>query len=359
MNFRPGIPRYLQIADSVRRDLKGDGERIPSEHALCAKFRVSRPTVRQALDVLVQEGRLYRHAGRGTFATGAAANDRRLRVIGSVDDMMALGDETWFKTHHARSGARAGQHRPGAPPAAGLQRLPDHAACVTPRRGRSSTSPRGCRRRSARRCPTKICPRRSLIGAIERLLNTPIKFLEQTVDAALAPRTVAEMLQLRAPHAAAALRAHLFRGQRRAGRVRAHLPDQPAVSVSRRALPGRSPELTGRVVPGGLRRRGHVHRLRPAGPVGRADDRQAPDDLPRSLGGLPGRSRRADGQSRRAVGRSWPRPFTAPRWAPTSSSSARRRAWACSRPVASATCSSSGARSATRSTTSRSRSRAR
>jgi DNA-binding GntR family transcriptional regulator len=38
----------------------------------------------------------------------------------------------------------------------------------------------------------------SLIGAIERLLNTPIKFLEQTVDAALAPRTVAEMLQLRA-----------------------------------------------------------------------------------------------------------------------------------------------------------------
>ena len=97
MNFRPGIPRYLQIADSVRRDLKADGERIPSEHALCAKFRVSRPTVRQALDVLVQEGRLYRHAGRGTFATGAAANDRRLRVIGSVDDMISLGDETWFK----------------------------------------------------------------------------------------------------------------------------------------------------------------------------------------------------------------------------------------------------------------------
>ena len=37
----------------------------------------------------------------------------------------------------------------------------------------------------------------SLIGAIERHLNVPIKFMEQTVDAALAPRSVAELLQLR------------------------------------------------------------------------------------------------------------------------------------------------------------------
>src|SRR5689334_25042919 len=97
VNFRPGIPRYLQIAETLRRELKGEGERIPSEHALCARFKVSRPTIRQALDVLVQEGRLYRHAGRGTFATPASGGDRKLRVIGSVGDMMALGDETWFK----------------------------------------------------------------------------------------------------------------------------------------------------------------------------------------------------------------------------------------------------------------------
>ena len=69
MNYRSGMPRYLQIADAIRRDLRGEGERIASEHALCARFNVSRPTIRQALDVLVQEGRLYRHAGRGTFST--------------------------------------------------------------------------------------------------------------------------------------------------------------------------------------------------------------------------------------------------------------------------------------------------
>src|SRR5204863_301677 len=53
VNYRPGIPRYLQIADAIRQDLRGEGERIPSEHALCKRFKVSRPTIRQALDVLV------------------------------------------------------------------------------------------------------------------------------------------------------------------------------------------------------------------------------------------------------------------------------------------------------------------
>ena len=37
----------------------------------------------------------------------------------------------------------------------------------------------------------------SILAAIERHLGTEVKFLEQVVDAALAPRNVAEMLQLR------------------------------------------------------------------------------------------------------------------------------------------------------------------
>ncbi|MBI4254758.1 MAG: GntR family transcriptional regulator, partial [Candidatus Rokubacteria bacterium] len=75
VTYRPGIPRYLQIADAIRHDLKGEGERIPSEHALCRRFKVSRPTIRQALDVLVEEGLLYRHAGRGTFSTPSGNAD--------------------------------------------------------------------------------------------------------------------------------------------------------------------------------------------------------------------------------------------------------------------------------------------
>lgn len=196
MNYRLGIPRYLQIADAIRRDLRGEGERIPSEHALCAQFKVSRPTIRQALDVLVQEGRLYRHAGRGTFSTPAAGNDQRLRLIGSIDDMMALGEETWFKLIARES----------APVPANIAR----ALRLPP----GSTAYRICGVRHAEHgpfqhvtawLPTEVgaavsvedLSKTSMIAAIERVGGTPIKFLEQSVEAVLAPRQVAELLQLR------------------------------------------------------------------------------------------------------------------------------------------------------------------
>jgi len=195
VNFRPGIPRYLQIADAIRRDLKNQGERIPSEHELCATFRVSRPTVRQALDVLVQEGRLYRHAGRGTFATAVAGDDRRLRVIGSIDDIMAMGEETWFEV-------LAREQIPVPANIAQALRLPP-----------GSSGYRICGVRHGDGGPfqhaTAWLPlaigqavsdedlSKSLIGSVERHLKMPIKFMEQTVDAALAPRSVAELLKLR------------------------------------------------------------------------------------------------------------------------------------------------------------------
>src|SRR2546427_10306753 len=94
VNYRPGIPRYLQIADAIRLDLRDEGERISSEHALCKRFNVSRPTIRQALDVLVEEGLLYRHAGRGTFSTPSAGADPQRPRAGPA--------------------ARLGGHRPGA-----------------------------------------------------------------------------------------------------------------------------------------------------------------------------------------------------------------------------------------------------
>jgi DNA-binding GntR family transcriptional regulator len=196
VNFRPGIPRYLQIAEALRRDIKGEGERIPSEHALCAKFRVSRPTVRQALDVLVQEGRLYRHAGRGTFATAAAGNDRRLRVIGSIDDMMALGGETWFKQ-------LSREMAPVPANIAQVLRLPPGSSAYRVSGVRHADS--GPFQHVTVWLPPAVgaaiadedLSNTSLLGLIERHIGSQIKFMEQTVDAALAPRSVAELLQLR------------------------------------------------------------------------------------------------------------------------------------------------------------------
>src|SRR5919197_5858677 len=183
VNFQSGIPRYLQIADAVRRELRGEGERIASEHQLCAQFHVSRPTVRQALDVLVQEGLLYRHPGRGTFSTPTPGGDRKLRVIGSLDDMMALGDETWFKVI-------ARELAPLPPNIAQALRLPPH-----------SNAWRLVGVRSADQGPFQhitawLSPsigaalseedlsKTSLMGAMERQLGVRIKVLEQVVDAA-------------------------------------------------------------------------------------------------------------------------------------------------------------------------------
>ncbi|MBI2017074.1 MAG: GntR family transcriptional regulator [Candidatus Rokubacteria bacterium] len=196
MNYRPGVPRYLQIADVLRRELRGEGERIPSEHQLCARFRVSRPTIRQALEVLVQEALLYRHAGRGTFSTPTSGGDRKLRVIGSVDDMMALGEETWFKLLSREVvpvPANIGQAL-RLPPGASAYRL------VGVRHGDT-----GPFQHITAWMPTAIgealseedLSKTALFGVIERHLGTRIKFLEQTADAALAPRHVAELLQLR------------------------------------------------------------------------------------------------------------------------------------------------------------------
>src|SRR5262249_30491675 len=43
------------------------GEALPSEHDLCLQLSISRPTLRAALDELIEEGILIRRQGRGTF----------------------------------------------------------------------------------------------------------------------------------------------------------------------------------------------------------------------------------------------------------------------------------------------------
>jgi DNA-binding GntR family transcriptional regulator len=66
----PAIPLWLQLKHALRDlitfDL-GSGDRIATEAELCAHYRLSRITVRQAVTSLVDEGLLHRQQGRGTF----------------------------------------------------------------------------------------------------------------------------------------------------------------------------------------------------------------------------------------------------------------------------------------------------
>ena len=62
---------YQQLADSLRDKIyEGKyafGDKLPSERSLAEKFGISHLTVRKALAILEEEGRLLRVQGKGTF----------------------------------------------------------------------------------------------------------------------------------------------------------------------------------------------------------------------------------------------------------------------------------------------------
>jgi len=65
------LPLYHQLADLLLQRIRAGeypaGTRIPSEPALARTFRIGRPTVRQATDLLVRRHCLSRRRGSGTF----------------------------------------------------------------------------------------------------------------------------------------------------------------------------------------------------------------------------------------------------------------------------------------------------
>src|SRR5690606_14843251 len=71
------VPLYQQLklllADRIQRGVWKPGELIPGEHELQAIHRLSRTTVRQALQELEREGYVTRHRGRGTFVAQPGA----------------------------------------------------------------------------------------------------------------------------------------------------------------------------------------------------------------------------------------------------------------------------------------------
>src|ERR1700724_1514653 len=65
------LPLYYQLKEVLRQQIKAGHlaphTAIPSEPELVSRYHVSRATVRQALNELVNEGLLYRQHGKGTF----------------------------------------------------------------------------------------------------------------------------------------------------------------------------------------------------------------------------------------------------------------------------------------------------
>jgi GntR family transcriptional regulator len=67
------VPFYFQLAELLEEEIVSGrwepGTRVPSENELCARYGLSRTTIRQALARLEQEGLVSREKGRGTFVS--------------------------------------------------------------------------------------------------------------------------------------------------------------------------------------------------------------------------------------------------------------------------------------------------
>ncbi|MBN1287624.1 MAG: GntR family transcriptional regulator [Anaerolineae bacterium] len=89
------VPFYHQLYEILRHKIvRGEwhpGDILPTENDLLDTYRVSRSTVRQALDALVGEGLIYRQRGRGTFVAHPTVEQTLMRIVSFTDDMYQRG----------------------------------------------------------------------------------------------------------------------------------------------------------------------------------------------------------------------------------------------------------------------------
>lgn len=108
-------PKYQRIAHALRGEVSNGtyapGERLPAETALAERFRVSVPTIRQAVGVLRAEGVVESRHGIGTFV----AETRRLQRRSRHRYGRARADEKLLTSHLRHEIAFAGRAQAAGP----------------------------------------------------------------------------------------------------------------------------------------------------------------------------------------------------------------------------------------------------
>jgi GntR family transcriptional regulator len=96
MQIHPGIiPRYYQLKEILENRIESGefqvGERFPTDEELCREYGLSRGTVRRAIELLVEERRLRREQGRGTFVNPPLMSPVFFRLANFEDEMKMKG----------------------------------------------------------------------------------------------------------------------------------------------------------------------------------------------------------------------------------------------------------------------------
>src|SRR6476660_5127509 len=89
------LPLYERVESVLAGDI-ADGSlppetQLPPEEGLIERFKVSRTTVRKAIQNLIERGLVEVRRGRGTFVTQPKITQELTELTGFVEDMQALG----------------------------------------------------------------------------------------------------------------------------------------------------------------------------------------------------------------------------------------------------------------------------
>lgn len=89
-------PLYAQVKERLQREIEDSmrpGDALPTEPELEKSFRVSRITIRRAIDELVAEGLVVRQQGRGTFVREPQITHDLMHLLSWTTSMRQAGYE--------------------------------------------------------------------------------------------------------------------------------------------------------------------------------------------------------------------------------------------------------------------------
>lgn len=95
ISLSSNVSMHAQIGDYFRMKIKSGElkpeEQIVAETEICSEFGISRTTIRQAMDSLVEEGLIVRRRGKGSFVAGTKLNRPYNYLYNFTENMKEIG----------------------------------------------------------------------------------------------------------------------------------------------------------------------------------------------------------------------------------------------------------------------------